>query len=169
MPTNTIAQLADAATAELNTAGTGPGGTLSGGVWSGGVWPLAFTAARAWQPIFDLRNLVLPAGVGALVSVVPDSMPLDQRVTRQFEREEHVLYIVVQAKLPDRTNGSVDPLADLLEDIKDFFFKDQHQLTTTTLVARCTEAEIQAYCWRPHLEEYSAYTGVAALTFTVVE
>src|SRR5437016_2092789 len=100
MPTNTAALVADAVVAELNDVAR---------AWAGD-----FTALRKWQPIVELEAMTQGT---IYVTVVPDSMPTWEKLTRGLNHQEHLIYVLVQAKLPDRLNESIDPLADLLEAI----------------------------------------------------
>lgn len=154
MTAGTAALVGDAIVAELG--GAGPAGG----------WPLPFAAARLWMPLLSLSpGSAVPQLAGTQISVVPDAMPTDERLTRALQRQVFEMYLLVQAKVPDQTNASIDPLVHLLETVKDWFFADQHVLASGP-TARCVEASLPTMCWRPHLEMF-AYTGVASLSFEV--
>jgi hypothetical protein len=150
----TAALVGDAIVAELG--GAGPVGG----------WPLAFAASRLWMPLLSLSpGSTVPQLAGTQISVVPDAMPTDERLTRALQRQVYEYFLLVQAKVNDQSDASIDPLANLLEVVKDWFFRDQHVLATGP-TARCVAASFPTMAWRPHLEMF-AYTGVAALSFEV--
>jgi hypothetical protein len=158
MAAPTAAVIADAVVTELTTPGNGPDGS----------WPLEFDALRSWLPLLSLGGESGLTQIGATprLSVVADSMPVDDRLTRTLQHQEYEVYLLLQAKVQDETPESIDPLAGFLETVKDWFFADQHQLAGVEFVCRCIAAAVPTWCWRPHLEMF-VYTGVIQLTFEV--
>lgn len=81
-----------------------------------GSWSHVFTAARAYLPENDAGTLST-----LRVSVVPSAVRKEV-LTRSNERGEYRIGIIVQKKVDDKLNATLDPLMRLVEEIMDYLF-----------------------------------------------
>ena len=95
--TATIATIADGITSTLNAA----------------TFSLAFTAVRAYQPVFDLADLS-----DLSVSVVPSEIDAIELASRVHTQRRYRVDIIVQKRV-DITNTDIDALTTVVEEIID--------------------------------------------------
>lgn len=137
----TIVAIADAVVAELNST----------------TWSQPLTAARHYQPVFELSEMT-----ELKVSVVPRSLE-SKSLDRSRDSFDYQIDVAVQQKT-DMSQAALDALMTLVEEIADHF-------RTQPLVgfpqARCTEVKNDPVYALEHLEEFRQFTSVVTLTYRV--
>jgi hypothetical protein len=96
-------QIADAVVSEINS---------NAALWV----PQTFTAHRLWLPIVDLETAPTLA-----VTVIPNAIPVNERVTRALRQYHYRVDVVIDAKIASQANADLDPFALLAEQISDYF------------------------------------------------
>ncbi len=138
-----LLKVADAVVSELN------GAALS----------MAFTAARHYQPSFDLCEMK-----ELHVSVVPKGIEVSQagRNTGSFD---YKIDIGVQRKYAEESAAELDPLMALVEEIAELFrFKRLARLPEAAWI----KTEHACVFAQEHMRELRQFTSVLTLTFRVV-
>jgi len=125
----------------------------------------AFTAARFYRPLFDLKDMAT-----LHVSVVPKAWSAEQSM-RGGNQEEHQIDVGVQQKVADdpgppavSMQAKMDALMTLVQEIGDFF---RLRRLTTYQAAACVKVENTPVFAPDHLQEYRQFTSVLTLTFRV--
>ena len=141
-----IVAVADAVTTELNGA---PDGTFA----------QAFTAQRAYLPIFDLKDMA-----DLHVTVVPKGAVVEL-FDRRANQYDCAIDVAVQKKLSTADLAEIDALMALVEQIADFFRLRQLSQSPPTIWVK-TE---HSYLFVPdHMEHLDQFTSVLTLTFRVI-
>ncbi len=140
-----ITDLADAVVTAINAAS----------------FSLEFTAARLWLPRFDRKDLDT-----LTISVVPRTTAneIEARPAR-FDRTCEI-DLAVQAAVANAAPATVDPLADLLEELADWALG---RALDGPPAATCIGVDETTLSDPNHLMELSLYTGVLRLTFRMKE
>jgi hypothetical protein len=141
--TATAITIADALVTELN----------------GHAFSQSFKAVRAYLPCYKLEDM------GTLhVTVVPatfESEPAD----RSRDLERHVLHVAVQQRFSgDVSNGSLDALVLLCQEIRDFL---RTLVLTNASQSRRTKTECKPIYDPGHLKEFGQFTSLLAITYSV--
>lgn len=162
MPDSVTVQLADAIVATLNRANlpTAPPRPSVRPQPSSG-FSQTFTATRGYAPIFDLKDM------GTLhVTVVPKTIA-SELVTRGKQSEEsYEIFIAVQKRITLATNSTIDALARLTEEIKEYF-EGQAIIALSELNTRCTAATIDLVADWDYLMTKSQFLSLVNLTIFV--
>ena len=137
----TINDIADAVVAELNASSFGQ----------------PFSAERHYQPRFELSEMS-----ELHVSVVPRGLA-SKALDRGRDSFEYQIDVAVQQKT-DMSDGSLDALMTLVEEIADHF---RTQPLAGYPHARCTEVKNEPVYSLEHLDELRQFTSVITLTFRV--
>ena len=139
----TIADIADALVAALN----------------GHTFSQPFTAARAYSPVFDLKDMA-----ALHVSVVPKGLAVE-RADRTRNQCDYSIDVAVQKKFQTGDAAELDPLMALVEEIADFFRLRRLAPYPDALWVRTENVPVYAV---EHMDEFRQFTSVLTLTFRVV-
>ncbi len=117
----------------------------------------AFTAARAYRPVFELQDMK-----DLRVTVVPKAVELTT-AGRGLAQSDVQIDIGVQKKLADADDAEIDALMDLVQEIADFIratgrFGDAAWMKTDNAPIYSQE----------HLGELRQFTSVLTLTLRVM-
>ena len=139
---STIADIADAVVTELN----------------GHSFSQPFTAARAYLPVFDLKEMK-----DLHVTVVPKGLELST-AGRGLAQSDVQIDVAVQKKLASADNAEIDALMGLVQEIAEFIratgrFGDAVWVKTENLPIYSPE----------HLGELRQFTSVLTLTLKVMQ
>jgi len=140
---STLIAIADAVVASLNAGSFGQ----------------AFTAARHYQPVFDL-----PEMVDLHVSVVPKGVEV-LASSRNQNQHDYAIDIGVQQKVADDTEA--DALMTLAEEIADHFRLGRVQVVGVGSVPVLKVATEPVFA-PEHLTEKRLFTSIITLTFRVL-
>lgn len=142
MPDAVLVQIADAVVAELNAA------SLS----------QTFTAERAYVPVHELT-----AAAGLKVTVVPEGYSVSPVDLARHAFDCHV-EVTVQQRADPPTNGAVDPLLLLAQEVIDLFLGRRLE---SFPAARCIGVTRQPAYDRNDLETLRTFAAVVPLVFRV--
>ncbi len=142
-----ITTVADAVAAELNAAAEG-------------TFSQAFTAQRAYLPIFDLKDMV-----DLHVTVVPKSVSTEAS-SRSTSQEEYQIDVAVQQKVASLEAADIDPLMALVQEIVDFW--RLRRVMVAALPAVCIKAASLPVYAPEHLSQLQQFTSIVTLTFRMV-
>lgn len=124
-----------------------------------GSFSQAFTAARHYQPVFDL-----PEMTDLHVSVVPKSVEV-LASSRNQNQHDYAIDVGVQQKVADDTEA--DSLMTLAEEIADHFRLSRVQVTGIGSVPVLKVATEPVFA-PEHLTEKRLFTSIITLTFRVL-
>ena len=141
--------IAHAVVTELNTAPVPPETGFS----------QAFTATRAYRPVFDLAELKT-----LRVTVVPKGIEI-LNLSRHANQNDVSVDVAVQKKVNPDDLAELDSLMALTEQIGDFF---RLRRLTALPGALWTKTENVPVYSPEHLEQKQVFTSVLTLTFRVV-
>ena len=139
-PSPVICQIADAVVAELNTGG----------------FNQAFTAQRAYAPVFDLGEMK-----DLHVTVVTRAASVE-RLDRTLRQFDYSIDVAVQKKLSTGGNAEIDTLMFLAEQIADRF---QGKRLSQFNAASCLRVENDPIYSPDHLRDLRQFTSVLTLVF----
>ncbi len=127
-----------------------------------------FTAVRGYNPVIDLEDTMTLS-----VVVVPREV-VSKLSGRGGAREETYSIIVsVQKRVDSSDVSTIDPLVELVEQIKDHFEGSPQLLTGTrdtrwnTGGVRCTGADIKPLFDHPGLHDKNLFTSMIDLAFAM--
>ena len=120
---------------------------------NGGAFSQAFTAVRAYAPLYDLQDMAT-----LRVTVVPRSMRIDS-ASRSMAQHDLEIDVAVQKKLAAADNAEIDDLMDLTEEIA-LFGRATGRFGVATWVKT---ANAPIYLWE-HLGEKRQFTSVVTFT-----
>ena len=138
-----ITDIAEAVVAQLNA----------------GTFSLAFTAERAFLPVFELSDLK-----DLRVTVVPKSV----RITpggRSHNQHDCAIDVAVQKKLDAADNVEIDPLMTLVDEIADFFRLRRLESYPGAIWLRTENEPVYS---QEHLDQLRQFTGLLTFTFRVM-
>jgi hypothetical protein len=136
-----IADIADAVVTALN----------------GHTFSQPFTAARAYRPVFDLKDMT-----DLHVTVVPKGVELTT-AGRGLAQSDVQIDIGVQKKLASGDNAEIDPLLGLVQEIAEFI-----RATGRFGDAAWVKTENTPIYSQEHLGELRQFTSVLTLTLRVM-
>lgn len=117
-----------------------------------------FTATRQRMPIFDLADMAT-----LRVTVVPKAVEVSPANRLEVQHDVSI-DVAVQKKLGSLDNAEIDPLAELVEEIIEFF---QMRRLTEYQPAVWTDTKNDRLYVPEHMEEKQLFTSVITLTFSV--
>lgn len=126
---------------------------------NGGSFSQSFTAARHYQPVFDLPEMAT-----LHVSVVPKAIDV-LASTRNQNQHDYAIDIGVQQKVAD--DAETDALMALAEEISDHFRLGRVQVTGVGSVPMLKVATEPVFA-PEHLTEKRLFTSIVTLTFRVL-
>ena len=142
-----ITTVADAVVTELNSAAEG-------------TFSMAFTAQRAYLPIFDLKDMA-----DLHVTVVPKGVSTEAS-SRSTSQEEYQIDVAVQQKVASLEPVSIDPLMALVQEIVDFW--RLRRVTIGAVPAACVKAVNLPVYAPEHLSQMNQFTSIVTLSFRMV-
>ena len=137
-----VAQIADAVVTKLNAD----------------TWDLSFTAVRRYAPTFRLRDMDT-----LHVTVVPSSESIEQ-MGRSRRQHDYVIDVGVQQRFSSDSNATIDPLADLVQDIADAFAGASLSGYTSAV---WTGTEVDPIFAPDHFQQFRQFTSVVHLSYRV--
>ena len=138
-----ITDIADAVVAELNATS----------------FSQAFTAERAYLPVFELADLK-----NVRVTVVPKGVSITPG-NRSNNQHDCAIDVAVQKKLDAADNAEIDALVSLVDEIGDHF---RFRRLDSYPNAVWTRTENEPVYSQEHLDQFRQFTGLLTLTFRVM-
>tara|TARA_R110002051_G_scaffold14483_2_gene46939 strand:+ start:364 stop:795 length:432 start_codon:yes stop_codon:yes gene_type:complete len=119
---------------------------------------LSFTAVRKYAPLYRLRDMDT-----LHVTVVPSSETITQ-LHRTKQVHEYTIDVGVQQRFSSDANTTIDPLADLVQDIADAFAGASLSGFTS---AAWVSSEIEPIFAPDHFTQFRQFTSVIRLMYRV--
>ena len=138
-----ITDIADAVVAQLNA----------------GTFSQAFTAERAFLPVFELADLK-----DVRVTVVPKSLAIIPG-GRAHNQHDYAIDVAVQKKLDAADNAEIDPLMTLVDEIADFFRLKRLESYPGAMWLKTENEPVYS---QEHLDQLRQFTGLLTFTFRVM-
>ena len=139
-----VTDIADAVVFELN----------------GGSFSQAFTAERAYQPVFDLKDMK-----DLHVTVVPKSVTTAM-ASRADDQVDCAVDIGIQKKLTSGDNAEIDALMALVQEIAGFLNRRPLAAAGDVVWVQTTNEPIFS---PEHLEQLRQFTSVLTVTYRVID
>ena len=128
---------------------------------AGGEFSRPITPERAYLPEFGLQELK-----GLHVTVMPRSLPQEQRLDRSGVMHTHEVDVAVQQRVNRSNPAEIDALMDLLEAIHDYL-RDQALTFGDDRRAEYAGAIREPLYSAAHLREFQCFTGVITISYEV--
>lgn len=159
LTTSALADLADAMVTSLETG------------FEDGRLSIDCDVARVYEADFELDKVKdYTAGGQAMVRLSPEDEPDQESAgqNRGFLELDYRIQVCVAAKVPNTLNESVDPVMALLQELRDYFFKQESSYYPTGWPQNFTKIETGVYFDRARLIEQNLVVSVFFLTYRTV-
>jgi hypothetical protein len=125
-----------------------------------GTFAPALTVERVYDVQVDADALPASA-TGVLVTVLAKESTAS-RATRGELLEEYVVDVAIRTRVADKTVGTCDPLSDLVESIRDYFWVETWPEASESLSLK--DASMVPWS-EPHMRESGVFFALVTLTF----